>query len=174
MKKHLTITNLFWTIYILLLAVLLPHTAWAFGRHQGGSEWAQNAMAWALALAFEAAIFAFTHQLKGRIERSHKLRRSTDEIWLHFTWRKFSSAYLNIFSLGLILCSSVSVLANFSYAVEFAAGFETFSRYSFNPLLYELGFGGILPVASFLFARVLADTVDGEGQEPGFGGSKEG
>jgi hypothetical protein len=62
-----------WVIYLALLAVLLPHTAWAFARFEPanpgwlGVPWGQ-VTAWAAAFAFEAAIAALTHRLAQRIE----------------------------------------------------------------------------------------------------------
>ena len=64
---------LLWAIYLALLAVLLPHTAWAFGHFESpvagwlGLQWGVLS-AWAAAFAFEAAIAALTHKLAERIE----------------------------------------------------------------------------------------------------------
>ena len=63
-----------------------------------------------------------------------------------------------------MLTSGVSTFANFAYSVEFAQKFVVYDEYSFPPLLYELAFGGILPIASFLFARILAETIDNENE----------
>jgi hypothetical protein len=64
---------LLWAIYLSLLAVLLPHTAWAFARFEPpgngtlGIAWGAIT-AWAAAFAFEAAIAALTHKLAKHIE----------------------------------------------------------------------------------------------------------
>lgn len=164
MKPKFKISHLFWLIYMALLGVLLPHTAWAFAAYQEPG-WQQNAMAWALAIAFELSILAFTHQLKSRIEHAAGLRFKDGESKSALAWRRFTSAWVNIFGFGLLLASGVSALANFSYAVEFGRAFVTFTRYGIPRLAYELAFGGILPVVSLLFARILADTPDPKSAE---------
>lgn len=64
---------LFWTIYLALLAVLLPHTAWAFAHFEPrdaswqGVSWGM-VTAWAAAFAFEAAIAALTHKIAKHID----------------------------------------------------------------------------------------------------------
>ena len=162
LRHHFTVTNLFWLIYLSLLGVLLPHAAWAFNHFQRSGETEISWMAWALAFTFEGAVFAFTHRLKDRIEKARRLRCKEGESSLHFGWRKLTAGYLNIHSLGLLSCSGVSGLANFTYAVEFAGEFVIYGQYSVNPLFYELAFGGILPVVSLLFAQILADTIEDE------------
>lgn len=161
-KAIFSVTNLFWLIYLSLLGVLLPHTAWAFNNFQKSTEGDISWMAWALAFAFEAAIFGFTHQLKERIEKSGRIRQKDNEEIYAYYWRKFSLAWLNLHSVGLMVCSGISALANFSYSVEFARDFAVYGQYSVPPLLFQIAFGGILPVVSFLFARILADTVTDE------------
>ncbi len=57
---------LLWAIYLALLVVLLPHTAWAFGRSESPATGCLNIQwgvvtAGAAAFAFEAAIAALTH-----------------------------------------------------------------------------------------------------------------
>ena len=65
-------SKMLWIIYLALLAVLLPHTAWAFARFESpsagwlGVSWG-IVTAWAAAFAFEAAIAALTHKLARRI-----------------------------------------------------------------------------------------------------------
>ncbi len=64
------------------------------------------------------------------------------------------------------------MLANFGHAVEYGQEFATpaqgrycvFGRYNVPPLLYSLAFGGILPLVSLMFARILANTAEAEAQ----------
>ena len=89
LRDLLTVKTLLWLIYLMLLAVLLPHTAWAFKHFEvAGNGW----LAWALAFVFEAAVFAFTHNIIDRIERSARLRSKEGEAKIVFAWRRFSSA----------------------------------------------------------------------------------
>jgi hypothetical protein len=67
MKRQQNWSNiLLWAIYLALLIVLLPHTAWVFGRFESPTagwlniQWGM-VTAWAAAFAFEAAIAAPTH-----------------------------------------------------------------------------------------------------------------
>jgi hypothetical protein len=142
-----------------LLAVLLPHTAWAFGHFESpvagwlGFQWGILS-AWAAAFAFEAAIAALTHRLAKRIETTP--RYATGNVF----WRRLSYQYFNSFAAGLFVALVVSALANFGHSVEFGQDFAIFTRYDVSPLLYSLAFGGILPLVSLLFARILADTTE--------------
>ena len=56
------------------------------------------------------------------------------------------------------------MLANFGHAVEYGREFAIFGRYDVPPLLYSLAFGGILPLVSLMFARILANTAETESQ----------
>jgi len=56
-----------WSIYLALLGVLLPHTAWAFSMFEP-ERWAW--LGWVAAIAFEGAIAAFTWKLKQNIEQT--------------------------------------------------------------------------------------------------------
>ena len=76
--------------------------------------------------------------------------------------RRISFQYLNAFSAGLLVAVAVSVLANFGHAVEYGQEFAIFGRYNVPPLLYSLAFGGILPLVSLMFARILANTAETE------------
>ena len=154
-------TNLLWVIYLALLAVLLPHTAWAFNRFEPqangwlGASWGVIT-AWAGAFAFEAAIAALTHQLAKRIETTPRYSAG------HVALRRFSYQYLNAYAAGLFVALGVSAQANFAHAVEYSREFAIFDRYSVSPLLYSVTFGGILPLVSLLFARILGDTANTE------------
>jgi hypothetical protein len=153
--------NLLWIIYLALLAVLLPHTAWAFSRFEPkadgwlGVSWGLLT-AWAGAFAFEAAIAALTHQLAKRIKATPRYTAG------HVGLRRFSYQYLNAYAAGLFVALGVSALANFAHAVEYGRAFAIFDRYSVSPLLYSVTFGGILPLVSLLFARILGDTAHSE------------
>ena len=154
-------SNLLWIIYLALLAVLLPHTAWAFNRFEPqadgwlGVSWGLLT-AWAGAFAFEAAIAALTHQLAKRIEKTPRYTAG------HVGLRRFSYQYVNAYAAGLFVALGVSALANFAHAVEYGRAFAIFDRYSVSPLLYSVTFGGILPLVSLLFARILGDTANAE------------
>jgi hypothetical protein len=150
-----------WFIYLALLAVLLPHTAWAFSRFEPQAEgwlgvpWGLIT-AWAAAFAFEAAIAALTHRLANRIMITP--RYTAGRVLL----RRFSYQYLNAYAAGLLVALAVSALANFAHAVEYGREFAIFGQYSISPLLYSVTFGGILPLVSLLFARILGDTAGTE------------
>ena len=150
---------LLWAIYLSLLAVLLPHTAWAFARFEPpgngsfGIAWG-SITAWAAAFAFEAAIAALTHKLAKHIESTP--RYTAGRVWL----RRMSYQYLNAYAAGLVVAVGVSVLANFGHAVEYGQDFAIYGLYNVPPLLYSLAFGGILPLVSLMFARILANTAE--------------
>jgi hypothetical protein len=160
-RQHNWSNLLLWAIYLALLVVLLPHTAWAFGRFESpavgwlNTQWG-TVRAWAAAFAFEAAIAALTHKLAKHIESTP--RYSAGRVWL----RRISYQYLNAFSAGLSVAVWVSVLANFGHAVEFGQDLAIFGQYKVPPLLYSLAFGGILPLVSLMFARILANTGETE------------
>ena len=180
MKRQRNWSNiLLWAIYLALRVVLLPHTAWAFGRFESPAvgwldiQWGM-VTAWAAAFAFEAAIAAPTHKLAKHIESTP--RYTAGRVWL----RRITYQYLNAFLADLLVAVGVSVLANFGHAVEYGQEFATpahivpalcrwgrycvFVRYDVPPLLYSLAFGGILPLVSLMFARILANTAETEAQ----------
>lgn len=148
--RYANTQTVLWLVYLSLLGVLLPHTAWAFANFEpdGGEP-----IAWAAAFTFEAMIAVLTHKLAKHIEQIPN-RGS----W----WRKFVRRYVNGYSFGLLLSTAVSALANFAHAVEFGGQIEIFTRYGVPFGVYALAFGGILPIASILFARVLSNAVDTE------------
>ena len=156
MRDYIHRTNwanvVLWAIYLALLGVLLPHTAWAFAQFEP-MRWAW--LGWVAAVAFEGAIAAFTWKLKQNIERTPKHKNH---------WLRFRRRYLNIYSLGLLVAIGVSSLANWAHSVEFGQTFVVFSRYSIHPLAYTIAFGAILPMCSLLFARILADIQDHEAE----------
>ena len=152
-------SRLLWAIYLALLAVLLPHTAWAFARFEpAGAGWLGipwgAVTAWAAAFAFEAAIAALTHRLAERIETTPRF--SAGNVAL----RRLGYRYLNAYAAGLFVAVGFSGLANFAHAVEYGQEFAIFDEHGMPPLLYSLAFGGILPLVSLLFARILANTAE--------------
>lgn len=86
---------LFWTIYLALLAVLLPHTAWAFAHFEPrdaswqGVSWGM-VTAWAAAFAFEAAIAALTHKIAKHIDSTP--RYTAGRVWLRRTSHQYRNA----------------------------------------------------------------------------------
>lgn len=148
-----------WTIYIALLIVLLPHTAWAFAQFEPDSTFTFlgiHPLGWVAALAFEGAIAALTWRLKQRLETTPIYEGDRKDA------RRFAYQYVNVYGLGLLLAIAVSSLANWSHAVKFGNGFAV---YDIPPEVYSVVFGAILPVCSLLFANILADTTGTEHQE---------
>jgi len=146
-------TRLLWLVYGSLLAVLLPHTAWAFSRFEPDTRFG-NVVAWVAAFAFEAAIAALTAQLARHVEATP--RWTVGRVWL----RKFAYRWLNAYAGGLFLALVISGLANFAHAVEFGQELAVFGLYSLPPGFYSVAFGGILPVVSLLFAGVLSNVAE--------------
>ncbi len=155
--KFITVNRSLWTIYLSLLAVLLPHTAWAFQNFEPPSATgAVSPVAWTAAFAFEAAIAALTHKLTAHLERTPK--RLTN-------LAKFRYRYLNAYSIGLVASITVSSLANLAHAVEFGRQMTIFSAWHIPFAVYALAFGAVLPLISLVFARVLANVPDTENDE---------
>jgi hypothetical protein len=143
-----------WTVYLALLGVLLPHTAWTFGQfEQEGQQW----IGVVAAIAFEGAIAAFTWRLAQRIEDTPHYKKDA-------SLRRFRFRYLNIYSLGLVVAIMASSLANWAHSVQFGGTFTIFEKYGIPPLLYTIAFGAILPACSLLFARILAEVSDSESE----------
>ena len=180
--NNLKISKIFWwMIYISLLGVMLKHTAWVVNSFQDSSN---NEgilpISYTFALVFEGALLGFTYKLKEQIESASKLRKKKNSIELlrifsfskqdeqtesdFSLWlRKFSKSYVNIYSFGLLICSFVSGLTNFTFAVEFGnTSLKAVTVYGVNIMVYYIALGWILPIISFLFSRVLADTSQSE------------
>jgi hypothetical protein len=140
--------TLLWLIFLALQGVLLPHTAWFYGRYEEVS----SPFAWALAFSFEAANAAFVHKLSKHIE-AVKVKKGEKFYFARVAWER----YVNVYSLGLVLFTTASLTANILHAEAFASsGYDA-------PLLIAIG-GGVLPFASLLFARVLSEVADEGGE----------
>ncbi len=152
---RLNTNTILWLVYLSLLAVLLPHTAWAFGGFEQNNRLGQ-VVAWAAAFTFEAGIAAFTYKLAQHIERvpNHK------SAWLR--WRK---RYLNAYLGSLLFLVGVSTLANLAHAIEFGRPLAIFDRWGVPFGVYAVAFGGILPFVSLSFARVLSNVQETEQQD---------
>ncbi len=150
-------TKIIWVIYISLLGVLLPHTAWLFFQFEDPS-WGAWAMvvAVAAAFAFEAAIAVLTHRLARHMETTPKRLNA---------WRRFNYRYLNAYSLGLLVSLAISALANLAHAVEFGQELTIFTEWGIAQSTYQMAFGAVLPFVSFLFARVLSNVSEAESEE---------
>lgn len=148
MKSKTTIV--LWIVYIAILAVLLPHTAWAFSSVEPNGSWFVPGAA---AFGFEAAIAVLTYKLAEHIE--HKPKRMTGT-------RLFFHRYFNAFSFGLVIATIISALANLAHAVEFGKALKIFTEWHIPSGVYSLAFGGVLPLVSLTFARVLSNVTDDE------------
>ena len=162
--KVKTTTVILWIIYLFLLGVLLPHTAWAFRAFEPaqspvivGAFTYADLVSYIAALAFEAAIAVLTHKLAEHIGQADVRRKSG--------WDKFKVRYLNAFSLGLVVSTVVSSLANLAHAIEFAQPLAIFAAWGIPLELYAVAFGGVLPFVSLLFARVLSNISETEADE---------
>ncbi|MBN1348391.1 hypothetical protein JXJ21_03215 [candidate division KSB1 bacterium] len=148
-------TKLIWAIYISLLAVLFPHTAWFFSKFEPFAA-VGNLSAWFGAFAFEASIAALTHKLAKHIDQTPKRISAR---------AKFRYRYLNAFSLGLVTSVAISALANLSHAVEFGQNMAIIDGWGIEPKVYQFAAGGILPLVSLLFARILSNVTETEDEE---------
>lgn len=159
-KRKITADHLIWGIYLLLLGVLLPHTAWAFAKFEPDTFWGVLT-AWAAALAFEAAIAVLTHRLALHLEATSKKGRGKP-------WgEQFKLRYVNEYGGGLVIAWVVSTLANLAHSVEYggasiqASGpMLIFGDNGWRFALYAIAFGAILPTTSLLFARILSNVVE--------------
>lgn len=158
-NKNFT-TQILWAVFFSLLAVLLPHTAWAFRQFEPeqavviiGTFDAADALSYVVAFAFEAAIAVLVHKLAKRIEETPKGKRGRDR----FTWR-----YLNPISAGLLISTLVSGMANLAHAVQFGKAMTIFAQWHIPQSVYSVAFGGILPLVSLTFASVLSNVTDSE------------
>lgn len=150
---------LLWILYVALLAVLLPHTAWAFSMFEPQAGYGP-VVGWTAALAFEGTILAVTWRLKQRIESTPRYANRPRRDWLRFKHR-----YVNSHAALLMASLIVSGLANWGHAVQFARDLTVFGKYGVDPLFYSISLGAILPVASLLFANVLAEVSEAEEEE---------
>jgi len=87
--KQVKLYHTLWGIYLGLLLVLLPHTAWAFTRFEP-KEW--QLVGWLAAIVFEAAIYANTVKLKKRIESTP--RYSAGIVWLRKAIYRYGNIYV--------------------------------------------------------------------------------
>jgi hypothetical protein len=148
------INKILWLIYISLLAVVLPHTEWAFRQFEPGAQ--MSIVSWAAAFAFEAAIAALTHKLAKHIEQTPKRAAG---------FAKFKFRYLNSYSLGLIFSLAISTMANMAHAVEFGGSMVIFAKWNVPFGIYAFAFGAVLPVVSYTFANVLSNVVETDSDE---------
>lgn len=170
-------TYVLWAVYISLLIVLLPHTAWAFANWEPGSKEAtvlygsfttSDLIAYIAAFSFEASIATLTHKLSKKIEITKKItkeiktdagiKRVTDQ------WGTWKARYMNGFSLLLVGATMISMMANFAHAVEFAGDLKIFTDWGIPPIIYSIAFGAALPLVSLGFANVLSNVTDDEEQ----------
>lgn len=154
-------TYVLWTVFIALLLVVWPHTAWAFRQFEpkestvffNGFTWA-DLISYVVAFAFEASIAVLVHKLSKRIEDTPKRMK----VW----YEKLAFQYVNPISFGLLIATVVSGLANLAHAVQFGVPLKIFTAWGISSDVYSFAFGGILPLVSLTFANVLSNVVDDE------------
>lgn len=160
-KESNFINYILWGIYILLLLVLLPHTAWMFSRGEPiskdnfGISWG-ILTAWAAAIVFECVIAVMTHKLSTHIGNTPKYSDN---------WKRIKTRYFNAYGAGLFLAWMVSTYANLAHAVEFGQPIKIFSDWGWPIWTYSVAFGAILPTASLLFAWVLSSVIEQDATE---------
>ncbi|MEN6507024.1 MAG: hypothetical protein ABFD92_21015 [Planctomycetaceae bacterium] len=152
MTKAKWSTVALWGVYVALLLVLLPHTAWAFSLFEPKTTFGQ-VVGWFAAVSFEFAILVLTHKLARHLETVPNRGDAK---------RKFQRRYLNAYAAGLAVAISVSAFANVAHAVEFGGKMAIFAGWPWGFVVYVAAFGGILPLTSLLFARVLSNVADTE------------
>lgn len=155
MSESDVINGLLWLIYVLLLIVLLPHTAWMFSKAEPDTI-VGNSIAWAAAIVFELVIAAMTHKLSRHISGT---TRYTD--W----WKRLKARYINAYGAGLLLAWLVSTYANLAHAIEFGQPIKIFDDWGLPVWTYSVAFGAILPTASLLFAWVLSSVIEQDATE---------
>lgn len=161
MKPKLTSTFILWIIFLALLAVLLPHTAWWFSQFQdpravdvfGVSLYPGKITAWFAATVFEGTIAAYTHKLAQHIEALPNYKD---------TRKKITERYLNAYGTILLIAWLVSTIANYAYALEFATPVKLFTDTGLPVQIGAAISGGILPLCSLLFARALSNVQEAE------------
>lgn len=162
----ITSRHVLWGIFIALLLVLLPHTAWFFAQFENQAplflfgydvSFLNGFTPFAAAFAFEAAIAALVHRLSEHIEQV-KVKAGNHPLWV----RKAVARYVNIYSLALVIVTFVSCVANYAHAVEFGSPIKAFTLSNVSLPVYAMIAGGVLPFCSLLFARVLSRAVDTE------------
>ncbi len=174
LNEFFTTGRLLWLVYILLLASLIPHTAWAFDMWESPNaerveffgtraSW----IAWMFALAFDGAIAGLTHTLKKHIEEMpriiHTQKAKLSERWQW--WPVFSYRYVNAYVAGLAAAWALSTLSNLAHAVEFGQPMKIITTWGIPTSLYAVAFGAVLPTISLVFARVLSSVRESEQEE---------
>jgi hypothetical protein len=109
-------------------------------------------------------IAALTYELSRHIESMPKIiytRKAKFHPALKW-FPVFAYRYLNIFSLGLVGFTGISMLGNLAHAVEFGQQLKIFGQWNISFGLYAAAFGGALPLANLFFARILSNVTDDE------------
>jgi len=77
MKKLFSVNRILWVVYLSLLGVLLPYTAWVFHNFEPENESRKISLVdWTTAFAFEASIAALMHKLSGHIDWTPRRQRA--------------------------------------------------------------------------------------------------
>jgi hypothetical protein len=170
--KGISTTSILWAVFMSLLAVLLPHTAWAFKKFEptGADAFVlistqqitvttSDVISYVAAFAFEAAIAVLVHKLAEHLSKKipSDVKSGKFKQVKIFLWH-----YVNPISFALIIVTFVSALANLAHAVEFGQPLKIFDTWGIPFEVYTVAFGAILPLLSLTFARVLSTLADEE------------
>lgn len=166
MKKPFTF-YMIWSVYISLLAAMLPHTAWLIRQFEPsqspviafGVTFA-DFLSYVLAFAFEASIAVFTHKLTETIEGTKRQYKTVNGTRVPDVWATFQARYLNIFTFSLMGSALMSSAANYAHAVQFGIDLAVFNQWTGFKETYSILFGAFLPVLAFVFARALSTVND--------------
>jgi signal transduction histidine kinase len=166
-------TIILWAVFVSLLAVLLPHTAWAFRKFEPtGSETvslfpifgititSSDLISYIAAFAFESAIAVLVHKLSEHLGKKLPKEIRKDDKW--YPVKAFVFRYVNPISFALIIVTAVSALANLAHAVEYGQTLAIFARLGVPSEVYTFAFGAILPLLSLTFANVLSNVTEDE------------
>jgi hypothetical protein len=184
-KKVLTIdsTRLFWMVYIAFLFVLWPQAAWTLDQFQDATTIKISLMgvqatplAWTFSGVFETAIAIVTHMLNKHWEQmprwrlvgisedaTREQRKAYNKKMRELAWKKFQFRWLNIFAVTLLMAMVISAVANYTHVVQFTnTSLKVFETSAWAVQIYQVLFGMMLPLVSFVFARVLSTVRESE------------
>lgn len=151
-RKRKLSTWILTVTYVLLLLVLLPHTAWMFSILEPTET---KYLSYFIAISFEITVWILTHYFSKEVIVSMKLTG----------WKRLKQQFGNVPAILLLMVMFASVIANWTHGYIFFGSdlssihydrTSDFFSYSAVRLMYSILFGGVLPICSFAYAYVLS------------------